>query len=204
MKKNIEQTVIEKMEEAYGDHFYLEEPYFSSKVAGNHYLELSCDSYQETKIAVTFSKKLFGNTLTSIKDNYIPCVRSLEITSSFDERIRSLFNEEYRVLLSPGSSEETGTYSLSTPVDTLLREFDEFDEFFIISRESVSAEAIKSLMSELEKSGYKFTVHISGLVDRALFESIDVSYYDHNDPPSVGKQFNSIYYDNGAYILADD
>ena len=204
MSKKREKAVIEKMEAAYGGRFQVVNSFASQGVSGNYVLELTGDSCNNKTVVATFSKKLFGSTVQNMKDNYIQCMRSLEITDAFDRLVQPLLYEEYKLIFSSGSGQTTGAYGFATPIDTILSELDEFDEFFIVSKGSLSLEVVSSLIQELEKSGYECTVHISGLVDQTLFEDIAEDYYEYNDPLETGKQFYSLYFDNGSYVIADD
>ena len=203
MSKRIKKAVIDKMEATYGGRFQIVNFFEIGGAAANYVAELTGDSCNNKTVAASFSKMLFGSTLQNMKDNYIQCMRSLEIMNGFDTLVQPLLSEEYKLLFSSGSEQSTGSYSFSTPIETILAEFDQYDEFFIVSKASLSVVVVESLMQELEKSGYEFTVHISGLVNQALFEDITEDYFEHNDPPDTGKQFYSLYFDEGRYVLAE-
>ena len=201
MNKKIEKIIIKKMEEAYNERFRVNKVFTLGKMSGRYLVELTCDNSLAEKVIVSFSKKLFSNVIQDMTDSYIQCVRRLEITNIVERYIQSIMCEEYKVFFSPGSNQITGKYDLATPIDVILAEFDSYDEFFILSKENLSVEVIEKIKQVFEKKGFTVSVQISSLIDEAVYSGITESYCDNNQLEEIGKQFHSLYFDEGKYTV---
>lgn len=202
MRKKTIENLVDQLESAYNDKFEVKNIIKLRTRPVKYLADVSCRKAKS--VGIIFSTNLFGTEVSNIEDSYMIRACSYEINSFVSDIVKPFLTCEYKIVFIPGSDVPLGTYNNRTPVETITRGLDEYDEFIILAKDEITPEMAEEIKQALESEGLKITVYLVDQVEPETYNCADEKYFDTNEIEGAGKNFFNIFYDGDKYSIKNE